>query len=139
MGLNTIARYTVLAALAVGFGGTLAQGRSDPGKREFEANCASCHGVDGKGRGPYVDMLRRSPPDLTLLQKANNGVFPLARVYDVIEGAGVGHGARDMPVWGQDYRVQAAEYHGDMPYNPEAYVRSRILALTEYLSRLQAK
>lgn len=139
MGITSVARLVVLAALTVAFGSASAQGRPDLGKREFEANCASCHGIDGKGWGPYVELLRRSPPDLTQLQKANNGVFPLVRVYEVIEGAGVGHGTRDMPVWGQDYRLKAAEYYADMPYDPEVYVRSRILALAEYLSRLQAK
>jgi len=139
MGITSVARLVVLASLTAAFGSAQAQGRADLGKREFEANCASCHGLDGKGGGPYVEMLRRSPPDLTQLQKANNGVFPLVRMYEVIEGAGVGHGTRDMPVWGRDYRIKAGEYYADMPYDPEVYVRSRILALAEYLSRLQAK
>lgn len=128
------------AALA---GPALAQskaGKVDLGKREFEANCASCHGIGGKGNGPITDLLKKSPPDLTLLTRKNNGVFPMARVYDVIEGADVpAHGGRDMPVWGLDYRVKAAEYYMDMPYDSEAYVRGRILALAEYLNRIQAK
>lgn len=57
----------------------------------------------------------------------------------MIEGAGVSHGTRDMPIWGQDYRVRAAEYYMDVPYDSELFVRTRILALAEYLSRLQAK
>lgn len=113
--------------------------RVDIGKREFDNNCAVCHGRDGKGGGPYVDLLRRSPPDLTTMTKRNGGVFPLSKAYEVIEGAGVGHGTRDMPIWGQEYNVKAAEYYVDVPYNSEAYVRSRILALAEYLNRLQAK
>lgn len=44
----------------------------DFGKRQFEANCASCHGVNGKGNGPITDLLKKSPPDLSLLAK-NNG------------------------------------------------------------------
>lgn len=85
-------------------------------------------------------MLRKAPPDLTVLTKTNNGVFPMTRLYEVIEGANVpSHGARDMPIWGQDYRVQAAEYYIDVPYDPEAYVRARILALLEYINRLQVK
>ncbi len=115
------------------------QQRVDVGKREYDNNCASCHGRDGKGGGPFVELLKRSPGDLTTLAKRNGGVFPMARVYEVIEGAGAGHGSRDMPVWGQEYSVKAAEYHMDAPYNSEAYVRARILALAEYLSRLQVK
>ncbi len=116
-----------------------AQQRVDLGKREFDNNCAVCHGKDGKGGGPFVELLKRAPPDLTTMAKRNGGVFPLARAYEVIEGAGVGHGTRDMPVWGQEYNVKAAEYYVDVPYNPESYVRARILALAEYLNRLQAK
>jgi mono/diheme cytochrome c family protein len=113
--------------------------RVDLGKREFDNNCAVCHGRDAKGGGPYVEFLKRSPPDLTLLAKGNGGVFPLARTYEVIEGAGPGHGGRDMPIWGQDYSVKAAEYYMDVPYDSAAYVRARLLALAEYLNRLQAK
>ena len=117
----------------------LAQQRTDLGQREYESNCASCHGKDGRGNGPFVEFLRRSPPDLTTMARRNGGVFPLSRAYDAIEGASVGHGTRDMPVWGRDYRIEAGEYYQDVPYNAEAYVRGRILALAEYLNRLQAR
>ena len=110
------------------------------GQREFESNCASCHGMTRRGGGPLVSFLSKSPPDLTQLAKGNGGVFPISRLYDVIEGGSVpAHGTREMPVWGQDYRVQAATYFMDTPYDPEIYVRSRILGLVEYLSRIQAK
>jgi hypothetical protein len=47
-----------------------------------------------------------------------------------------------MPVWGRDYSQESAkagEYYLDVPYDMEMYVRSRILALIDYLNRLQAK
>jgi hypothetical protein len=44
-----------------------------------------------------------------------------------------------MPTWGNAYRIKAAEYYLDSPYDPEAFVRARILALIEYISRLQVK
>lgn len=114
--------------------------RSDFGKREFDSKCAVCHGLNAKGQGPVVEMLRKPPPDLTLLARRNNGVFPMERLYQVIDGADVpAHGTRDMPIWGQDYRVKAGEYYMEMPYDPNAYVRARILALLEYINRLQAK
>lgn len=116
------------------------QQRVDVGKREFEANCASCHGIDGKGAGPITDLLKRSPPDLTQLAKKNEGVLPMARLYEVIEGSNVqAHGTRDMPVWGRDYRVKDAEYYGELPYDAEALVRARILSLLDYINRIQAK
>jgi mono/diheme cytochrome c family protein len=134
--------FFAVASAAVA-GAALAQSQAqkvDFGKREFEANCAACHGVGGKGNGPITDLLKKAPPDLPLLARRNGGVFPMARVYEVIEGADVpAHGGRDMPVWGRDYRVKAAEYYIDVPYDSEAYVRARILALAEYLNRMQAK
>jgi mono/diheme cytochrome c family protein len=118
----------------------VAQGKVDLGKREFDANCASCHGVTGKGNGPVAELLKKSASDLTTLQKRNGGVFPMAQTYEIIEGGGVAeHGTRDMPIWGREYSVKAAEYYVDVPYNQEAYVRGRILTLVEYVSRLQAK
>jgi mono/diheme cytochrome c family protein len=130
-----------MVALTLFHGAASAQtARVDLGKREFESNCASCHGANGKGGGYAVEWLRKSPTDLTTLSKRNAGVFPVSRMYEMIEGANVpSHGARDMPVWGMDYRIQAGEYYADVPYDPEAYVRGRILALIEYINRLQEK
>jgi mono/diheme cytochrome c family protein len=119
--------------------GAMAQQKVDLGKREYDNNCATCHGLDGKGNGPFVELLKRSPPDLTTMARRNGGIFPVAKAYDVVEGAGPGHGGRDMPIWGKDYSVKAAEYYMDVPYDHEAFVRARILSLIEYVNRLQAK
>jgi mono/diheme cytochrome c family protein len=121
----------------------LAQSKTGPvdfGQREFTSNCASCHGPGGKGDGPLTDLLTKSPPDLTRLAARNGGILPIARLYEVIDGTGVAaHGSRDMPVWGRDYRIQAAEQFMEAPYDPEAYTRGRILALLEYINRLQGR
>lgn len=119
---------------------TLAADKVGLGKLEYQSNCASCHGNDGKG-GAYVDFLKVTPPDLTQLSKKNGGVFPLERVYGVIDGRQEvkAHGPRDMPIWGRDYQIKAGEYYVDVGYDPEAYVRGRILALIDYLNRMQAK
>ncbi|MFM8574932.1 MAG: c-type cytochrome [Limnohabitans sp.] len=114
--------------------------RMDPGKREIEARCASCHGMTGKGNGPVTDLLRRSPPDLTQLARSNGGILPMERLYQSILGDSVAaHGSRDMPVWGMVYRTDAAGYYGDVPYDADGYVRTRVLSLLEYLSRLQIR
>lgn len=136
---GAMAKLLVVGVVAVSGNYAMAQGRTDVGKHEYDNNCAVCHAVSGKGQGPYTEFLSRSAPDLTTLSRRNGGVFPVARIYDVIEGAGVGHGTRDMPIWGQHYRIKAAEYYGEVDYNPEAVVRGRILSLIEYINRLQAK
>ena len=52
------------------------------GKRSFNANCAGCHGAEGKG-GAYPGA-----PALTGLSAANGGVFPAAHVLAVLDGHG---------------------------------------------------
>ena len=113
----------------------------DFGKREYDSNCASCHGLKGKGDGPYKPFLTKSPSDLTTLSKRNAGIYPFHSVYAIIDGRQdvAGHGPRDMPVWGAQYSIKSAETYMEVAYPPEAFVRSRILALTEYISRLQPK
>lgn len=113
--------------------------RADLGREEYRENCLICHGEAGDGNGPYAHMLNKSASDLTKLTKENKGVFPFFRVYEVIDGREVikGHGTRDMPIWGNAYRILSGEVMFEVPYNPELFVRSRILALIEYISRLQ--
>jgi len=132
-------KYSVACAFGLMAVAALAQPKVDLGKREFESKCAVCHGKDGKGGGPYAEQLKRGLPDLTTLAQRNGGVFPVNRTYDNIEGAGKGHGTRDMPVWGLDYSIQATEAYPDLPYNQAVYVRTRIMALLEYLALLQVK
>lgn len=130
---------TVVLALCSMAPSALAQAKADIGKREFEGKCAVCHGRDGKGNGPYAEQLKGSLPDLTTLARRNGGVFPVSRIYETIEGAGKGHGTREMPVWGLDYTIQAAEALPDLPYNQAVYVRTRIMALLDHLNQLQMK
>lgn len=134
--LLTTAVACAMSALAAA---ALAQPKVDLGKREFESKCAVCHGKDGKGGGPYAEQLKRSLPNLTTMAQRNGGLFPVSRTYETIEGAGPGHGTRDMPVWGLDYTIQAAEMLPELPYNQALFVRTRIMALLEYLNQLQMK
>lgn len=120
---------------------TLAAVKIDTGKSEYESSCAVCHGMNGKGGGSFAEMLQLTVPDLTTLSKANGGVFPFNRVYEVIDGREVikAHGTREMPIWGKHFTLSANPEYDDYPHNAEAFVRSRIFALIEYLYRLQAK
>ena len=133
-----LASFLLLAAATVA-ATALAQPKMEIGKREFQTKCAVCHGTDGKGHGPYAETLKHALPDLTTMAQRNGGVFPVQRTYDNIEGAGKGHGTRDMPVWGLTYTIQAAETLPDLPYNQASFVRTRIMAVIEYLTTLQAK
>ena len=139
MRCSRLATAAVACAFGAASAAALAQGKVDLGKREFDAKCAVCHGKDGKGGGPYGEQLKRKLPDLTTMAQRNGGLFPVSRTYDMIEGAGPGHGTREMPVWGMDYTIQAAEQLPDLPYNQAVYVRTRIMALLEYLNQLQVK
>lgn len=60
MTTHVAARRAAVAALALA--ATAAWGQAhDVGTREFEGNCASCRGKDGRGGGPYAGDLDRSP------------------------------------------------------------------------------
>lgn len=74
------------------------------GQDLFNSYCASCHGRDGKGRGPVVPALNVSPPDLTTLAARHGGQFPKAYVESFVTGSRAplvaAHGSKEMPVWG---------------------------------------
>lgn len=118
--------------------------RADSGRQEYESNCAACHGISGTGDGPYAKNLSVMPSDLTTIAKRNNGVFPVLRLESMIDGRTQVelHGPRDMPVWGREYLMEAGTdwpvYMG-VPFNPEVFVRARIMALVDYIARLQVK
>lgn len=135
-----IAAVLVSTAIICGPTAALAKDKIDLGKQEYDSNCAVCHGETGKGDGPYREFISKIP-DLTVLSKNNGGVFPITRVYEIIDGRQEikAHGPRDMPIWGTDYSIRAAEKYMDVEYDPEAYVRTHILSLIDYLYRLQVK
>jgi len=137
--------FTLIGAIAMtiassGVTTAVAADKLDLGKYEYESNCIACHGNNLKG-GAYVEFLKVTPPDLTLLSKKNGGTFPLERVYSVIDGRQQvqAHGPRDMPIWGKDYQIKAGEFYADNYHDPEAFIRGRILALIDYLNRMQVK
>lgn len=60
----------------------------------------------------------------------------------MIEGEDLpAHDSREMPIWGQEYRVEDGQYFLDTvtPYDARAMVRSRILGLLKYINRLQVR
>jgi mono/diheme cytochrome c family protein len=137
-----IMRIAVACAALCLSAGASAQASFDLGKAEYESSCASCHGASGKGDGVLRPFLVKAPSDLTTLAKRSGGAFPTQLAWEMIDGRSettVGlHGSREMPVWGAQYRQQALQSPSTAG-QPEWYVRGRIVALLDYLSRLQAK
>jgi mono/diheme cytochrome c family protein len=132
------------AALMAFAGVAAAQAKSDFGKREYDGNCAVCHGKLGKGDGPYAGLVdTKAGADITTLAKRNGGVFPILKVTETIDGRHMvrAHGPRDMPIWGADYLAKAEQSGktADSPFDPEAFVLYRVYALAEYVYRLQVK
>lgn len=121
---------------------SLAEDKLDVGKLEYDSSCAVCHGLLGKGDGPLKPEMVKPMPDLTILAKKNNGVFPFDLIYQIIDGRKEikAHGLREMPVWGQSFNKESSLYFAQHPpFNAESVIRSRILAITEYLYRIQEK
>lgn len=132
---------TLLLALALPAVAPAAEKEKSIGQLEYERNCATCHGLQGKGDGPFAEFLKEGTPSLTTLSKNNNGVFPFDRVHAYIDGRKwtAGHGSREMPVWGAQYTEESMEAHGPFfgQWYAEDVVQARILALVEYISTLQ--
>ncbi len=55
------------------------------GRQLFLDNCASCHGMSGKGDGPLAAGLPRPPTDLTGLS-TSDATFPTAHVMTHVDG-----------------------------------------------------
>ena len=113
------------------------------GRVEYQANCASCHGMAGKGDGPVAGQLKTQPPDLTGIMARNDGRFPFFEVYDVIAGETVvtPHGDPEMPVWGTRLTLDT---EGSLEFGPpfpkgavREIVEGRILRIVYYLRSIQ--
>lgn len=106
--LNQIFAIAISAAMAAGAGYAnpsrttvkIPVTRTEPtsGKQMFTAYCAPCHGIDGKGTGPYASALKTRPTDLTQLTRHHNGRYPDTHVVATLQDGGrIGD---PMPAWG---------------------------------------
>jgi mono/diheme cytochrome c family protein len=112
--------------------GTVVSPQAPSGAGLFTQHCASCHGSDLKGAGPFPPPYR-TPPDLTTLARRHGGKFPAAYVAKVLRN-GVklpAHGPAEMPVWGSDFESKDKL--------DKAEVEVRIKALSNYIKSLQVK
>ena len=112
------------------------------GRVDYKDNCASCHGVSGKGDGPMQSFLVKPPSDLTTIARRNGGKFPQELMWEVIDGRWSGdsgpHGSREMPVWGNEFKARAMTRPGDSTRTAEWSARNRIVSLLMYLETVQA-
>ena len=108
--------------------------QSTVGRELYDFYCATCHGRDGKGHGPVAAALKTPPPDLTLLARRHDGVFPRQRVEAFVTNDGgvllAAHGTSEMPVWGPVFR-------GLDP--SDTLVKVRIANVVDYIGTIQAK
>ncbi len=103
------------------------------GAKVFQNYCASCHGMDGRGKGPVASALRDEVPDLTTLARRNGGKFPAERVKETIAGGGksiAAHGSKEMPIWGPTFHE--IEFDQDLG-------NVRLENVTQYLESIQRK
>jgi len=148
--MTTTFRRTVLAGflLCAGCVSTVEGGRVGPpdvgtdpiaaGRRAYEHQCASCHGLGGRGDGPVGPALRVAPPDLTWLAERNGGQFPRDWVIAVITGtaAVTAHGTRDMPVWSDRF---VPDQRNGATAAAALYARRTVEALADYVASIQRR
>jgi mono/diheme cytochrome c family protein len=124
----------ILVVLCLAQGTRIWAGETDQGQQAYLQYCASCHGKEGRGNGPVSSYLKIKVPNLTLLQKNNKGVYPMAKVMSAIDGSRIvrAHGDREMPVWGEIFRKEAepAKY-------TELSSLLKIKMIAEYVATLQ--
>src|SRR5215475_5774823 len=117
--ITSCLKWLMITSLTTVFAATVQAEALDVGKAEFLSSCASCHGTDGKGKGPVSGQLKVAPADLTILAKNNNGVFPTNAVYETIYGPRTipAHGTREMPIWGERFNpVVSLPHYVDPSY-----------------------
>lgn len=135
---QSICGFMVLAMLGITSLTVLAE---DTGKQDFLVHCSSCHGIDGKGKGPMHLTTSTKPSNLTLLSQAHSGHFPYLKVRRVIDGRvekgnTPSHLKGDMPVWG-DVFVGAKGNSAEGRIHGEAMAKMRILNIVDYLVSIQ--
>lgn len=106
------------------------------GRVTYRIYCTSCHGPTGRGDGNLAQYMNVQPADLTALAaNSEEGVFPAEELHAIIDGRspGVrGHGAKEMPVWGDVFKSL------DTIDSNEEMVSLKIAELVVFLKSIQA-
>ncbi len=107
---------------------------SRDGAEIYQRLCASCHGSDGKGRGPAAAALPVPTPDLTQLTRwSSPGKYQALHVTYVLQNP-IGEsrqytkgGTRTMPCWGNVFSQTLGNDAARVP----------VFKLTQYLEGIQ--
>lgn len=104
------------------------------GAELYKVYCRTCHGIAGQGDGPFVELLRVKPTDLTLITQVHDGVFPEQDVYKKIDGriSIAAHGSREMPIWGLSFADPSRDS------DQEKEISGRINDLVDWIRSIQA-
>lgn len=135
---NLLLWGVVVASLAALAAGPAAAENPSPGAAAgrvlFQAYCASCHGVSGRGDGPVARVLNPPPADLTRLAERYGTPLPREELAAFIDGRRdvAAHGPRDMPVWGERFVEESL----DAP-NPERQAAEAIGRIVDFLVSIQ--
>ena len=125
--------------LIIAPGLTASTAAAQSGKQDYEKYCADCHGLGGKGNGPFVQTIPMHPPpsDLTQLTKDNGGKFPFDEMVDTIDGRKniPSHERLQMPFLGETLQKPGQEFTPES----DAEVKKRIDAMARYIESLQQK
>jgi hypothetical protein len=109
----------------------------EAGSKTYYRFCSICHGPNAKGNGLFSDHLVNTPPNLTLLSKTNNNIFPWLKLYSAIEGSNISpeHGTQEMPIWGNQFDLKTWG-QADTDFS-DVIVRGRIFEILVYLQSIQ--
>jgi mono/diheme cytochrome c family protein len=66
-------RLTIACLATIALAGSVSAQKTDIGAQL----CAACHGAAGLGDEDMADVVNAPPPNLTLLARNNDGVFPM--------------------------------------------------------------
>lgn len=126
-------RYLIILG-ALGLAACVEEATLD-GRSAYLADCAGCHGADGRGDGSDARDLAVVSPDLTQIAARNGGVFPRTRVMSTIDGLNRGaHFSAAMPEFGAGDMGDTIIVEEDGLGTP---VPERLLVLTDYLESIQ--
>ncbi|WP_137702907.1 c-type cytochrome [Marimonas lutisalis] len=109
------------------------------GKSSYKANCALCHGPEGKGGGEVAELFRVPPSDLTKLAERAGGRFPFHEVYRILISGmeEAGHGDAEMPIWGDYFLADSLADRGVSQSDALEIAAGRALSLVLYLESIQ--